>query len=170
MATGPEQRLNPEERANLVAYIDGELTDAEARAISTKLTQSATARREVESLKKTWELLDCLPRPAASTQFLERTYTEIRRVESRRGSWLRNAETWLGPAARTVLLLLSAAALVCVGFVLSRWTWSDPVAHLARNLSIAEHLQEYREVGSFELLDELARSAEFGSPPREGAP
>ena len=52
MSAGPEQRLNPEERANLVAYIDGELTDHESRAIATKLTQSATARQEVDALKK----------------------------------------------------------------------------------------------------------------------
>ena len=31
MAVGPEQRLSPEERANLAAYIDGELTENEAR-------------------------------------------------------------------------------------------------------------------------------------------
>ena len=37
------QRLNPEERANLVAYVDGELTEAEARSLSTKLTQIGRA-------------------------------------------------------------------------------------------------------------------------------
>ena len=51
-------------RANLVAYIDGELPDATSRVLSTKLTHSATARQEVEILKKTWELLGHLPLPA----------------------------------------------------------------------------------------------------------
>ena len=41
---GPEQRLSPEDRANLVAYLDGELTEAESRAMATKLSLSATAR------------------------------------------------------------------------------------------------------------------------------
>ena len=59
MSRGPEQlRLTPDERADLVAYIDGELPEVVARAVETKLTYSATARREVEMLKKTWELKD----------------------------------------------------------------------------------------------------------------
>ena len=87
MSAGPEQRLNPEERANLVAYIDGELTDHESRVIATKLTQSATARHEVDSLKKTWELLEYLDRPHASEAFPERTLTSIRAIETRGSSW-----------------------------------------------------------------------------------
>src|SRR4051812_10346344 len=80
MAMGPDQqRLTPNERADLVAYLDGELGDAEARAIATKLAHSATARREVESLEKTWELLEYLPRPGASDDFIARTLTEVRR-------------------------------------------------------------------------------------------
>ncbi len=59
MAKKPEQlRLTPDERADLVAYIDGELPETHSQAISTKLTHSATARREVEMLQKTWEMLD----------------------------------------------------------------------------------------------------------------
>jgi len=87
MAVGPEQRLNPEERANLAAYIDGELTENETRAIATKLSLSSIARREVESLKKTWELLEFLPRPKASLVFSERTLTSVRSLESRAGFW-----------------------------------------------------------------------------------
>jgi hypothetical protein len=33
---------------------------------------------------------------------------------------------------------------------------------MARDLSLGEHLQEYEEVGSFDLLEELVRSKEFG--------
>ncbi len=73
MATSPEQqRLTPAERSNLVAYLDGELNEAESRAIATKLTKSATARREIEGLEKTWELLELLPRPKASEDFTAR--------------------------------------------------------------------------------------------------
>jgi len=58
-----QQRLSPEDRSNLVAYLDGELDDAQARAIATKLTQSVTARREIDALRKTWELLALLRSP-----------------------------------------------------------------------------------------------------------
>jgi anti-sigma factor RsiW len=164
MPVGPEQRLNPEERANLVAYIDGELTEDESRAIATKLTQSATARRDVESLKKTWELLEYLPRPQASGDFSSRTITSIRALDSRGGSWDLTARAWLGQASKLALCLLVAAVSLGMGFALTRWVWPDPAGRMARDLSLAEHWEEYQEVGTFELLDELAKSKEFGHP------
>ena len=88
MAIQPEQlRLTPDERADLVAYVDGELPEAHSRLISTKLTQSATARREVEMLQKTWEMLDHLPRPQATEHFSEKTISHIRRLETKRHAW-----------------------------------------------------------------------------------
>ena len=70
MGIQPEQlRLTPDERADLVAYVDGELPEAHSRTISTKLTQSATARREVEMLQKTWEMLDHLTAAAGDGAF-----------------------------------------------------------------------------------------------------
>ena len=164
MAVGPEQRLSPEERANLAAYIDGELTENEERVIATKLSFSPTARREVESLKKTWELLEYLPRPKASEDFPERTLTSIRSLETKALSWDRTARDWLDPAAKLAVCLLVAAASLAAGFALVRWAWPDPAARMASDLSLAEHLEEYQEVGSFEFLEELAKSKEFGGP------
>ncbi len=164
MAVGPEQRLSPEERANLAAYIDGELTENEARAIATKLSFSPTARREVESLKKTWELLEYLPRPKASQDFPDRTITSLLSLDAKRVSWEQATSAWLGPAAKLTVCLAVAAASIAFGFALTRWAWPDPAARMARELSLAEHLEEYQEVGSFEFLEDLAKSKEFGAP------
>src|SRR3954451_21136816 len=122
MAVGPEQRLSPEERANLAAYIDGELTENEARVIATKLSFSPTARREVESLTKTWELLEYLPRPKASDDFPDRTLTSLRSLGANRLMWDR-ASSWLGPASRLLITLAVAAGSVAAGFALTRWGW-----------------------------------------------
>jgi anti-sigma factor RsiW len=164
MPVRPEQRLTPEERANLVAYIDGELTDHESRAIATKLTQSATARQEADSLKKTWDLLDYLPRPRASAEFPERTLTSIRAIDARGSSWEDAARPWLGKAGKLLLVLVVASLTAGLGFALTRWAWPDPSARLARDLSLAEHLEEYQEVESFEFLDELVKSKLFDGP------
>ena len=80
-------QLTPDERADLVAYVDGELPENHARTIATKLTKSATARREVEMLQKTWELLDLLPRPQVTEHFSEKTVSEIRRLELKTSTW-----------------------------------------------------------------------------------
>lgn len=162
MSRGPEQlRLTPDERADLVAYIDGELPDPSARALSTKLTQSATARREVELLKKTWELLGHLPFPEVNARFAERTITEIRQIDLKSPAWeslVRSLSSWaVQVAAYVVLGLLGLGA----GFAATRWIWPDPTARLVRDLSLAEHLDEYLEVGSVEFLNQLSDAPEF---------
>ena len=126
MSIGPEQRLSPEERANLAAYIDGELTENEERVIATKLSLSRTARREVESLKKTWELLEYLPRPKASADFPERTLTSIRSLESNALSWDQAARDWMFQVGKVAVCLLVAAAGLAIGYASVRWGWPDP--------------------------------------------
>jgi hypothetical protein len=67
--------------------------------------------------------------------------------------------------ARRVLVALAwiAAGLLAfgVGFALVHWVWPNPSERLTRDLPIAEHLDELREVGSFDYLKELVESPEF---------
>jgi anti-sigma factor RsiW len=162
MSRGPDQlRLTPDERADLVAYVDGELPETSSRALSTKLTQSATARREVEMLKKTWELLGHLPFPEVDAGFSERTLTEIRRIELKSPAWESSVKTWSSWAVHAAIYLVLAVLATGLGYGATRWLWPDPSARLARDLSLAEHLDEYLEVGSYEFLNELVEAPEF---------
>jgi anti-sigma factor RsiW len=163
MSRGPEQlRLTPDERADLVAYLDGELPEGVARAIATKLTHSATARREVESLQKTWELLGHLPMPQVDAQFSERTIARIRGVERTAPIWDPRFKSWAARSLRVALGLVLCGLGLGLGYIAARWSWPDPAARLARDLSLAEHLNEYLEVGSFDFLSQLVDSPEFG--------
>jgi len=167
VAGRPDQlRLTPEERADLVAYVDGELPESHARTIATKLTKSATARREVEMLEKTWELLDYLPRPHVTEQFSEKTVSHIRRLELEGHPWEPALVAWSARLGRLAVYLVIAAASLGLGYVLTRWAWPDPTARLVRDLTLAERLDEYQEVGSFEFLSQLADSPEFGADNR----
>ena len=56
--------LNERERADLVAWLDGEL-------------EGEAARAEADALRKTWELLDYLPRPEPSASFTHRTLSRL---------------------------------------------------------------------------------------------
>lgn len=162
MAPGPDQqRLTPTERADLVAYLDGELGEHESRAIATKLTQSVTARREIEMLQKTWEMLEHLPRPRASESFTQRTLTEVERLSVAGDKVLHVASRAMRRALAIGACILAALALFGLGLALTRWVWPDPTSRLAHDLSIAEHLDEYRDVGSLEFLERLDRSPEF---------
>jgi hypothetical protein len=162
MSRGPEQlRLTPDERADLVAYIDGELPEGVSRSLATKLTHSATGRGEVEMLKKTWNLLGHLPLPAATAQFAERTITEIRRLEMKSPTWDPRVKTWTARTGYFVAYLILAALGLGLGYVATRQLWPDPSARLARDLSLAEHLDEYLEAGSFDFLSRLVDLPEF---------
>jgi hypothetical protein len=167
VSSRPDQlRLTPDERADLVAYVDGELPETHARVISTKLTKSATARREVEMLQKTWDLLDYLPRPQVTEKFSEKTVSHIRRLEIERHSWEPILVAWSARLGRLALYLVVAGAFGGIGYALTRWAWPDKTTRLVRDLTLAERLDEYLEVGSFEFLSQLAESREFGASSR----
>lgn len=154
-------RLSPDERSNLVAYLDGELSEPQAQIIATKLTQSMTARREVESLRKTWEMLDLLPRPKASEDFTARTLGEAESLDGR-GDRIASAASNL---ARKVLVIVGwiavAVVLSLVGYTITSRLLPNPSARLIRDLSIAESLDAYREVGGIEFLRQLDSAPEF---------
>lgn len=156
-----QQRLSPVERANLVAYLDGELNEAETRAIATKLTLSMTARREVEILQKTWEMLELLPRPQASPELVSRTLTGVRTLEDRVERHYSSVGDWGRRAVRVALVAGLAAVVFAVGWLATTQLWPDPTARLARDLTLAEHLEEYQAVGSFEFLQELESLPEW---------
>src|SRR5437660_1571578 len=136
-------RLTPADRTQLVAYLDGELTEAEAQFVAAKVVSSPAVRREVETLERTWELLDLLPRPQAPADFSTRTLTQIplQAPSQPRGlvpAWAKRRSIQGATCAITAILILGLAD----GTV--RSVWPDPTARLARDLRLAEHPDEYR--------------------------
>ena len=155
------QRLTPDERSNLVAFLDGELPEVQADVIATKLTQSVTARREADLLQKTWELLDYLPRPQASENFTVRTLAEAESLDGR-GDRIASAASDLSRGIVQVIGGIAAAfVLFGVGYLITAQLWPNPSARLATDLSIAESLDAYREVGGIEFLRQLDAAPEF---------
>lgn len=148
-------RLGAEDRANLVAYLDNELEPEQSRALAVLLTQSVTARREVDSLRRSWELLGFLPKPEVSSDFTSQTLTSVSLLATRGDRRYRQAARGLGRLASAAALLLTIAAGVGGGFWLASRVWPDPNARLIRDLPLAEHFEEYRALGSPSLVEEL---------------
>ncbi|HQR07471.1 MAG TPA: hypothetical protein PLN21_11645 [Gemmatales bacterium] len=84
-------KLTPQEQENLTAYLDHELDDAGAEQVTAALSRRAEVRKEAETLRKTWELLDYLPRPQAPKSFTEQTLT---RLSSTKGILLQQGMKW----------------------------------------------------------------------------
>ena len=84
-------KLTPQEQENLTAYLDHELDDAGSEAVTAALSRRPEVRKEAETLRKTWEMLDYLPRPQAPKSFTEQTLT---RLSSTKGILLQQGMKW----------------------------------------------------------------------------
>lgn len=163
----PQPLFDPEQRENLIAYLDGELDEAETRRIEETLARDARARREVELLTRTWELLDELPRPSASPDFVRKTLThatlgEAVTVPSANGSG--SGLGWkqaLSRNARAVLAAGGIALAAAAGFALTYTPESPASKALLDDLPVIENLSLYREVGDVAFLKELQASGLF---------
>ncbi len=155
------QRLSAEERANLVAYLDGELTEVESRSLASKVALSPAARHELTTLQETWHLLDELPRPRASEDFTTRTVS-LAITQPAVEDQLANIASRTFRAAAQFAMIAVAAIAVLLGtrFATAR-LWPDRTAELATELPIAEYWRAYQEVGSIEFLRALDESPQF---------
>jgi anti-sigma factor RsiW len=157
--------LTEEERADLVAYLDGELAGEARHAIETKVHLDPTWRTEAEALKRTWDLLDYLPRPEPSPSFTQRTLSRLAPVDRAAGPkqstgrwrlarWLALGGGW------AAALLLSAVA----GYQLLRPSApkGPGEADLVRELRIIENRRYYELVDDIDFLHELDHPDLFG--------
>lgn len=116
-------------------------------------------------LQKTWEMLDYLPRPQLAQQFSEKTASHIRQLELDSQAWEPVLASWSAWAALVVVYFVIGLSSLGLGYSATRWIWPDPTVRLVNDLTLAEHLDEYENVGSFEFLTQLADSDEFGGTP-----
>src|SRR5207245_9268345 len=92
------QPLTNADRADLVAYLDGELPADAQQRVETRLSLDPRARAEADAFKRTWDLLDFSPRSEPSADFTERTLTRVSALQpvssSRSASAAVAAEHW----------------------------------------------------------------------------
>lgn len=151
----------------LVAYLDGELPEGDARDVENSLASDPTMRAEVEKLNRAWELLDLLPRPNASDQFSSRTLTTLK------VSGVTTALPNESAAAPTVALNVAkpsrfenrqiaawSAGLIAVcvlGFVVGRMTARPDSDVWLDDLPLIERIDLYREIGDVQFLRDFQR-------------
>jgi anti-sigma factor RsiW len=158
-------RLTSEQRANLVAYLDGELDQDDAHDIEQALASNETARHDIEVLSRTWDLLDELPRPRASTQFAADTLAAIR-VEDV-GKALSDRR-WYEQTRRGAIVAVWTAALAAaaiLGFATTNHWIPTDTDLLQQDFQVIYNLDVYREVEEIDYLRELKTSGLFDGPP-----
>jgi anti-sigma factor RsiW len=162
--------LNEDEKAELVAYLDGELDDVATQAVEAKIATNADARAELDALKQTWGMLDYLPKASASPNFTNRTMERLSLekiggkktmpMSGRRFAWLRRTG-W-------------AAAVLCAlvgGYFAALYFWPAPQPPepipdadrpLIRYLRIAEKWRYYENADDLEFVKKLNQADLFG--------
>lgn len=150
-----ESPRNSEMSENLVAYLDGELDEAATQIIEQTLAENSDVRGEVESLTRTFEMLDELPRSQVSEEFTAQTLSmsQISRqsqTDSDKPRHRRIGNRML-LAGWVVGLTLSVVLGVLIGERFSR----DDSARLVEDLPVVRNLDIYTEIGSIEYLQKL---------------
>jgi hypothetical protein len=161
MAAPSHTRLTDEERANLVAFLDGEVSPELAQIMEEKVARSVSVRREVEALEKTWGMLDWLPRPEAPADFASQTITRIHSKQLQAELMQSRVKFGTSLAAKLVAWAACLVAMAAIGFASLRYFWPDPTRDLIDQLDCIENLDTYRAIPDLKFLDDLARLGIF---------
>lgn len=147
----------------LVAYLDGELDEAETQDVEETLTNDPLARARVEELMSTWDFLDHLPRVAATEDFTDRTLTAVQAVQTQSASTQQtNARSPTVKQALTLSGWLGGAALLAAFCFLMTNQWlPSEYDELVEELPLIENLHLYTEVEDVEYLETLQASGLF---------
>jgi hypothetical protein len=135
----------------LVAYLDGELDPESAREIEARLASEPRVRLRLQSLERTWDMLDQLD-AAPLAEPLAHTTLEMVAVAAREE--LEN-DRRMAPRLRRrrwVAALVCLLAALGAGFVAAAAFWPDPNRELLENLTVLEDLDQYRQIESIEFL------------------
>jgi anti-sigma factor RsiW len=152
--------LSEQERSDLVAYLDGELTGQAARALEAKLSLNPKARAEADALRRAWDLLDYLPRPEPSPHFTHRTLSRAAPVLTGKCPGLfGRRRLWLGLGWAAALLLAALTGYAGVGLLRPHRPGEQ---ELVRELRVIENKPYYDLVGDMDFLRELDQPELFG--------
>lgn len=158
--------LSDEDRANLTAYLDGELDEETAHTLEAKLSQDPEARAEVEALRQAWGMLDYLPRASPSTTFTHRTMELLsleRRPAVETGRMPLKRRGWPGRLAWTAAVLLAAVAGYWASTALLAPSTPDVDEPLVRQLRLIERWRDYETIDDIEFLKGLDDPDLFGA-------
>ena len=149
------KRVSVEHRDNFVAYLDGELSPDESKNLERVLADSPVARKDVELLVRTYDMLELLPRPAATVEFTQKTMTTIKLSDMQpdvtQTAWYKWMHLGIVAAAATGLLVFTGL-LAYAGT--SRWFPTEEDL-LLRDLQVIKNLDQYTQVDQLDFLNRL---------------
>jgi anti-sigma factor RsiW len=163
--------LSEEDRANLVAYLDGELDETAAQALEARLNLEPALRAEADAMRQTWGLLDYLPKAEPSPTFthrtLERLSLEKRPLSTQLALPVRRLPWRLALGWAAALLVASGAGLG-LGFYFggpAPDALLEADGPMIRHLRVAEKWRYYENAEDLDFVRQLATPDLFGEDP-----
>ena len=159
--------LSDEDRANLTAYLDGELDEETSQALEARISLDPEMRKEYEEMKKAWTMLDYLPQVQPSATFTNRTLEKLSLEGLTRaaqtGKMSARGAPWRRALGWTAAVVLAGA----VGFGGAYLIWgqrepADQDEPLVRHLRILEKWRQLENIEDLEFLKALDHPDLFG--------
>jgi len=144
----------------LVAYLDGELPDADRARIEKRLASDTACQRKLAQLQKAWDLLDVLSKAEPGADFTRSTVEMVAIQQEKDAEQLqvkvqRSTAAWLIGGGLAIGLSLAA------GFWLARYQLDAPERQLLKDLPVIERVDQYRHAESVDFLERLRQEGLF---------
>lgn len=146
-------------------YLDGELTEEEARDFEAKLASNPEERANFQAMKKTWEMLDYLPKPEITSSFTLKTMEKLTQVTT--AFPIKKSLVSIGKGlalAAGILILITGGFRAGSAFVGKSNNLDE---ELRKNLRFYENKRIYDLVENIEFLKKLDDPNLFGQDKSE---
>ncbi|MEM9185472.1 MAG: hypothetical protein AAGB00_03140 [Planctomycetota bacterium] len=153
------QPIDEATREQLVAYLDGELPDADCEAIESRLATEDALRDQLQGLDRVWNALDGLPRPQVDDSFA-RTTIEMAAVEAQCDVAAMTAALPVKRRRRGYAVAGACVGAALLGFALVRSAVTTPDRVLVNNLPVIYRVDTLQDVSGPDFLRRLPTVAE----------
>jgi hypothetical protein len=163
--------LSDEERADLVAYLDGELSKSAAQALEARFQTDPRWRAEADTLRRTWEVLDYLPKAEPSVNFTSQTLNRVSVIRPAPSRWKVSSrwQPWMLGGSWAAAVIVAAL----VGYGGSRLFSYRPPSHssidsneiqphLVKDFRVIENRHLYQHADDIDFLRALQDPELFG--------
>lgn len=161
----------------LVAYLDGELSRAERDTIENRLVADDVLRVRLQSLQRSWDLLDWLPTPLVDEHSVETTMQFVVADLTRNGGNSSAKHVVAQPTAdvaksshpnwrlwsQALLLVGVPLVIAIIMYSLVRWTQDRELRLQAADFPVALDLDAYRLSEKSDLIDDLIAAPRWRS-------
>lgn len=141
------------------AYLDGELTEKEARDFEAMLASDPGERHRFQQTKQAWELLDYLPAPELTSNFTARTMDKLEQITRPN-----RVEKKLWESLPQLALAFGLLVVFVGGYMGMNTYLKDPLGEvdLIRDLRVIDNKLLYENVGNLDFLQKLNAQELFG--------